>query len=312
MQRFERRAQLGDAEIGDCEGAGELDHWLTLAAVVWLVLDLIERRRVARPRLPLLAPTTGAVMAVVAVYAVAGLADGWLLWAYERLLRRVVADTDLDLLHFSLHPLSGARVAVEFALVLLHAAVIWGAATIIRLPSALWRTPRTPVWRLGAASGWLAGALVATVVARAAGPPIPIGPLWVALFFAAAAAIALARTDRQMRRVSQSARLAVFFLALLAPAIAMYPSLLAHATEAKERLVAEEFGPQALSLREDLQRRLQQAVEQIDAIPAWKNCSAPTARRRRRISRSQSGRAPSSRLSPHVGGRVVRPERRSC
>src|SRR6185295_16432385 len=78
---------------------------LTLAAVVWLVLDLIEARRVARPRLPLLAPTTAAVIVVVAAYVVAGLADGWLLWAYERLLRRVVADTDLDLLHFSLHPL---------------------------------------------------------------------------------------------------------------------------------------------------------------------------------------------------------------
>jgi signal transduction histidine kinase len=248
---------------------------LTLAAVVWLVLDLIERRRVARPRLRLLTPTTGAVMAVVAGYAVAGLVDLWLLWAYERLLRRVVADTDLDLLHFSLHPLSGARVAVEFALVLLHAAVIWGAAAILRLPSALWRTPRMPVWRVGAASGWLVGALVATIVARAAGPPIPMGPLWVALLFAGAAAVTLGRMDHQIRRGSQSARLAIFFLALVAPAIAMYPSLLAHATEAKERLVANEFGPQAVSLREDLQRRLQQTVDQIDAIPGLEDLFRP-------------------------------------
>src|SRR5216684_4434133 len=43
-------------------------------------------------------------------------------------------------------------------------------------------------------------------------------------------------------------------------------SLLAHATEAKERLLATEFGPQARDLREDLQRRLTRAVEQIDAI----------------------------------------------
>jgi hypothetical protein len=71
-----------------------------------------------------------------------------------------------------------------------------------------------------------------------------------------------------MRRISHTVRLAVFFLALLAPALAMYPSLLAHATESKERLIATTFGPQAASLREDLQRRLQQAVEQIDVIPA--------------------------------------------
>jgi len=48
----------------------------------------------------------------------------------------------------------------------------------------------------------------------------------------------------------------------------MYPSLLAHATDAKERLVATEYGSQAATLREDLQRRLQEAVEQIDAIPS--------------------------------------------
>ena len=71
-----------------------------------------------------------------------------------------------------------------------------------------------------------------------------------------------------MRRVSQTVRLAVFFLALLTPALAMYPSLLAHATESKERLIADVFGPQAASLREDLQRRLQRTVEQIDAIPS--------------------------------------------
>ena len=136
---------------------------------------------------------------------------------------------------------------------LLHAAVIWGAAAIIRLPSALWRTPRTPVWRAGAAGGWLAGAIVATLVARAAGPPIPIGPLWVALLFAGGAGDgAGARRPRTSAACRRARGSAVFFLALLAPAIAMYPSLLAHATEAKERLVADEFGPQAVSLREDL------------------------------------------------------------
>ena len=96
---------------------------LTLAAVVWLVLDLIERRRVARPRLRS-PPTAGAVQPSRAS-VVAGLADGWLLWRTSGCSRRR-ADTDLDLLHFSLHPLSAARVALEFSLVLLHAAVIWG------------------------------------------------------------------------------------------------------------------------------------------------------------------------------------------
>jgi signal transduction histidine kinase len=248
---------------------------LTLTAVVWLVLDLIERRRIARPRLRLLPTDAGAMLKAAAVYAAAGLANGLLLWAYERLLRRVVADTDLDLLHFSLHPLSAARVAVEFALLLLHASVIWGAAAINRLPSTFWRRPRTRLWRAIVVGGWLAGAVVATLIARLSDPPIPIGPMWMALLFAGASAAALGRVEGRIRRVSQSARLTIFFVALLGPAIAMYPSLVAHTTEAKERLVAEVFGPQAVSLREDLQQRLQRAVEQIDQIPALEDLFRP-------------------------------------
>ena len=241
---------------------------LTMAAVVWLVVDLIERRRFARPRVRVLAPTTGVRIAVAVGFLLAGLADGGLLWGYERLLRRVVADTNLDLLHFSLHPVSGGRLAVAFALVLLHASVIWGAAAIIRLPATLLRAPRRWSWRVSAAGNWCAGAIVATEIARRLGPAVPVGPVWSAILIAGACALVLARVNGRMRRVSQTARLAVLFLALLTPAVAMYPSLVAHATEAKERLIATAYGPQAASLREDLQRQLQQAVEQIDAIPS--------------------------------------------
>jgi signal transduction histidine kinase len=241
---------------------------LTLATVVWLLLDLIERRRFARPRVRVMAPSAGAYVAVAAAFFAAGLANGGLLWGYERLLERVVADTDLDLLHFSLHPVGGRRLAVEFALVLLHAAVIWGAAALIRLPVTLLRTPRAWMWRVTAAGGWFAGAFVALGAAGVAGPPVPAGPIWIALLISGACALALARVNGWMRRFSQTSRLAVFFLALVMPAVAMYPSLLAHATDAKERLIANTFGPQAASLREDLQKRLQRAVDQIDAIPS--------------------------------------------
>ena len=115
---------------------------LTMAAVVWLVLDLIERRRFARPRVRMLPATTASRIAVASAFFLAGVVTAALLWGYERLLRRVVADTNLDLLHFSLHPLSSGRLAVEFALVLLHAAVIWGAAAVLRLPPTLMRAPR--------------------------------------------------------------------------------------------------------------------------------------------------------------------------
>ena len=54
-------------------------------------------------------------------------------------------------------------------------------------------------------------------------------------------------------------------LVLLVPALAMYPSLFAFATDAKERLVATDYGPQALGQRERLKEQLQQTVDEIDA-----------------------------------------------
>ena len=49
---------------------------LAMAAVVWLVLDLIERRRFARPRVRMLAPTAGARVRVAAAFLATGLANG--------------------------------------------------------------------------------------------------------------------------------------------------------------------------------------------------------------------------------------------
>src|SRR5438067_11989992 len=188
--------------------------------------------------------------------------------SYIDFLSLAVADTNLDLLHFSLHPLSPARVALEFALVMLHASVIWAVVAILRLPALVWRLPRHDPWRAAAAASAIAGGAAATIVTRLAGAPIPFGPMWIAFAVAAGCAATVARAGVRMRRVSQTARLAVFFAALLAPSIATYPSLLWHATAAKERLIADELGPQAAHLREELQERLQQAVEQIDAMPA--------------------------------------------
>ena len=48
----------------------------------------------------------------------------------------------------------------------------------------------------------------------------------------------------------------------------MYPSLHAFTTEAKDRLVAEQYGPAAVRLRDDLQTSLNRAGEEIDALPS--------------------------------------------
>ncbi|HEY2908204.1 MAG TPA: HAMP domain-containing sensor histidine kinase [Vicinamibacterales bacterium] len=239
---------------------------LMLVAIVWLLLDSIERRRSTRPPPRLLVgPESG--VRVAATYAAAGALDVAWLWVYERGLQSLVAHSTLDLLHFSLHPLGPSRLAVTFSLVLLHAAAIWTAAAIIRLPSLLWRMPRALATR--ATVSWLAGGILAgAVVAALRGGAVTFAPLLVALLGAGACAAAMVGLRARARHASQAARVVVFFLALLTPALVMYPSLLAFATAAKEHLIATEFGPEAATERDALKERLLLALEQIDSMPS--------------------------------------------
>ena len=237
---------------------------LAALALVAIAVDVVERRRVKRSR-------AGAVLTAASVqarHASAAFGAVLVLTAYEVALRRVVTSSPLDVLHFSLHPLAASRVAVAFALVLLHAAAIWAAVVFMRAAVPSLRLPRR--LRRPAVLGWIVGTLAA--VAMASGWPIvasvPVVPLMVAIVASALCALALGRIGREMPRASQAARLAAILAALVIPALAMYPSLFAFAIDAKEQLVSRTYGPDALSQREDLQRRLQQAVDQIDALPS--------------------------------------------
>jgi signal transduction histidine kinase len=239
-----------------------------LVTLVVLAADSIEQLRVARPHRPLLPAGTGAAARTAVAYATAGLIDVVLLWSYERFLYRVVASTPVDPLQFSLFPLTGDRVALAFGLVLLHAAIIWSAALVIRLARIIWRTPRSRVRQVVAGVAWLAGVGLGVAVAGARFPAVAYLPLASTLAAAAAGTVVLARPRRRMRRASQAARLFGVYVALLIPALAAYPSLHAFAVLVKEDRVATRFGPQAASLRDELQRQLSEALADIDATPA--------------------------------------------
>jgi len=246
------------------------------AAIASLILHDVARRRATPRRRALLfyAPDTLAIVA--AVFALSGFVDGWILWLYDRGLQRIVSRTDLDLLHFSLHPINGPRLALAFAIVLLHAAVIWTAAAVALYPSRICRTPRDRGWQAAKAAAWLGGAGAAILIANAGGAPIPnapafaplpIAPIAVALLVAAACAVTVSRIAGRVRRASQSARIFMLFLALLAPAVALYPSIVTFATEAKERLVSTVLAPEVASQRQDLERRLRRSLDEIDTMP---------------------------------------------
>jgi signal transduction histidine kinase len=239
---------------------------LAFTAIVWVAVDSIERWRLAGPRPRLLLGTAEVVAWVALAYVAAGVAVTAIVWVYERVLQGVASRTTLDLLQFSLHPLTGPRIALASSLVLLHAGVIWSAAGVTRLPT-VWRTRRalTPQVEVTA---WLAGVALAVGLLHGRDPGLPIPPLLAAIAAAGAGSIAISTIWRRTRRATQAARLWTLFLALLVPALAMYPSLLAFTIAAKERLVALDYGRLVAHQRADLQDALYTALDEIDAQPA--------------------------------------------
>ena len=255
--------------LGNRPATAPLEWLLTSllsVALAWLAITAIDRRRHRSPR-PRVVTDTAGLASLLVSYAVAGGANLVSLWLYERILRRLVSESSLDLLHFSLHPINGSRLALTCGLVLLHAAVLWLAAACILLPELRWRTTRGWTVRALKIAAWVTGVLIAMEGTRLTSATIPMLPVSVALLVAFAFAATLRRVSGRLRRASQSARLVAGFVALLAPATAMYPSILAFATETKERLIATEYGPEAASQRGDLEQRVRATLARIDGTP---------------------------------------------
>jgi signal transduction histidine kinase len=236
---------------------------LLACALAWLIFDLANRAALARRPGRLVVAPARTVAILGPAYLVAGAAAGFLLFAYARALGDLTLATPFDLLHFSLHPLSMGRLALAFGLVLLHASVIWLAVAVARLPAAWRRTTRHSQVRV-AAPAWILGAVIAVALVRGTG--VPSGPLLAALAGTGLCAAAFHVLRLRARRASQAERILWLFLALLTPAMAMYPTLLAFSIQAKEDLVAHVYAPEVSSLRSDIQERLRHALDQIDAM----------------------------------------------
>ena len=239
---------------------------LLLTALVWIAIDTIERRRVSSPRARLIVGDRAATLITLAAYTAAGAIATGGLWAYLGVLAGITSEAAQDLVSFSLHPFEAGRLGTAAGLVLLHAAVVWGAAAVLRLPAVLWRTSRGQHRRVMAALAASVGAGLVLLFAVSSAASVPLGPLALTVVTAGLGALLLSRPQAAARRSSQAARLGLFFLGLALPAFALYPSLDAFASAAKERLVESQLAPQVESQREDLQlRRLPQALEAIDA-----------------------------------------------
>jgi signal transduction histidine kinase len=172
-------------------------------------------------------------------------------------------------LRFAIYPWEPARLVRLLGLLLIVAAALWVAAAVLGLAIAAWRVARRD-WRsaLITIGLWLVPAALLTTAAamfdwRASPTSIAAG--------AAAAAIAAFYAPRagvRFRHAPQAARLLTLFLALLVPALLLYPSAYVAADRATRRLIETRFVPQALAHPQELQARLDLTRRQIDAIPA--------------------------------------------
>jgi signal transduction histidine kinase len=215
-------------------------------------------------RRPLSAP--GRVTTYLLTQVGAGIALAVLFVGHQALLRDTIANTTLDLLHFSLHPWDTPRIALQLGLIVWHATTLAGAVLILRLGSIWWIVPRRH-WRLGAIAVLLwATPLVIWQVMERVSTAAQL-PLLVALTAAVVIARYVTPLKGRYRHGSQAFRLTLMTLGVVVPALAFYPALFQLAWQAKAQLVETRYGPQAVNLRQTVQKLLQQSLEEVDTFP---------------------------------------------
>jgi len=84
-----------------------------------------------------------APLAFLTTQVVAGIAVAAVFLGHVALLRDTITQTNLDLLHFSLHPWEASRVTMQIGLLMAHATAIGLAVVLLRAALHRWRVPRT-------------------------------------------------------------------------------------------------------------------------------------------------------------------------
>jgi signal transduction histidine kinase len=248
--------------------AGSLVALLIYAVEAWRLTRWHRRRHVAG---------VAATTAFVAVQLAAGAAIAALLTLHHALLRDTVANTTLDLLHFSLHPWSMPRLALQVGLIVWHASVLGCGVVILRAAVAGWAVPRPDTGlRAAMIALWV---LPLVLWQLAAGVPMPQQlPRLVAASVTIAIVIYATRLKARYLHGSQAFRLTLMTFGLLVPAFAFYPTMFQLGWQAKSQLVETRYAPQAINQRQTVQRLMQESLAQIDQFPGLAELVAAPAR----------------------------------
>jgi signal transduction histidine kinase len=209
----------------------------------------------------------GRLGAFVAAHLAAGAGAAAVLLAYRTLVSDTIAQTNLDLLDFSLQPSSAPLLALQFGLTLAHGAALGLAVVVLRGALLVGPVARSD-WRrwLLAAVCWVLP-LAAWPLWRGTGDDAGV-PLVTAVVAMTALAIAMSGLLRRYRHGSQAFRLSLLALPLVVPQLAFYPLVDQLARDAKQTFVELQYAPEVRNHRDTVYQRLQQSLGQIDAIPA--------------------------------------------
>jgi signal transduction histidine kinase len=229
-----------------------------VSAAVRLRLALRSRRRWPDQEMVLFGATQIACGALLAA----------LLVLFEWVMGRSLDPAAVDLRHFSLHPWTAPRLATLAGVLLGQASVLWMGALACAMALAGWRLPRRVSSRHAVAAAlWLVPIAAVAWVGASRDWPVPVSAVVLGALACAAAALVAPRLVTWYRRASVASRILMLYMAVLLPALLVYPSVHFFAERSLRNLIATRYAPEAMNHPQELQDRLQQTLREIDALP---------------------------------------------
>jgi signal transduction histidine kinase len=260
-------AAWGLARLAAPAAASLLLSGVLLLVLASLIVDLAARARLewrCARRSPAEAP-----MRFRAIQLAGGTLAALLSLAAARIAYGTFEASAPVVLRLSLYPWDPARLARLVGLILVVAAALWVAAALLGFALARWRVARRDVRTAATILAlWLLPAAALAATARSQDWRAPALAIVAGTAASAIAAFSAPRWGARFRHAPQAARLLALFVAVLVPALLVYPSARAAADTATRKLIESRFAPQALAHPQELQARLNRALGQIDAMPA--------------------------------------------
>jgi signal transduction histidine kinase len=247
----------------------------TLAAAVALLAAPLARIRAslrARRSRPSERPAV-----FVAWQMFAGILLAGALVIFAGVLRRSLEGADVDLQHFSLHPWSGPRLTLLAAILSSHLATLWGGTLICALSLASWRVSRRTGNPLVAIFLWTAPSLALAAASVVRGWTVPPLGLAMSALACALAAFLAPEVSRWFRHATVAARILALFGAFLLPSLLLYPSVNFFTDRAVRHVISTEYAVEAQNHPQSLQKRLEEARGEIDALPRLEDFFRETA-----------------------------------